>query len=84
MFVKWGKAGLFLFMIIKGAAHWLGNPRKRFFLAGWQDPVAPNIVKALYGRDFRILKKRAKHPLDSVQISKESKKELNEDLYPLI
>jgi len=86
LFVRWGRSGLFVYLVYRGIVDLIFKHRKRkMFSAGWHEPIAPEIVQSVYGKDFRTVHQETQdHPYALIEIEDETEGIIYEDLYPLV
>lgn len=85
IYAKWGNLGLFLYLVFKSVGNLILRSKiSRLSSVGWQDPVAPIIVRNVFKDDFRTSDRSMNHPYSSIEIAGKSEGTLDEDLYPLV
>ena len=86
LFVRWGRPGLFVYLAYKGIVGLIFKHKKRkMFSAGWHEPIAPEIVQSVYGKDFKTVQQKTQdHPYALIEIEDETEGIIYEDLYPLV
>jgi hypothetical protein len=85
LYMRCGRVGLFFFIALKGIRYAIpGISKGKCFSDGWHDPIAPLIVKTVFGKDFRVSDRTKNHPYASIKLEELSVTSLDEDIYPLI